>query len=104
MKPWQMQEAPQRLERDQLSREQIVEKALGQPCVSQCNKLWLQSALEVLSLNNLNQCEFGPTNCAKTFMVKPLKSLFGDKLFENPSCDKFGCPEKHVCRGCHHFY
>ena len=111
MKSWQMQEAPQRLERDQLSREQIVEKALGQSCASQCNKLWLQSALEVLSLNNLNQCEFasalteslflgrrkfrnlllvGPTNCAKSFMFKPLKSLFGDKVFENPSCDKFG--------------
>lgn len=32
----------------------------------------------------------GPANCAKTFMFKPIKSIFDDKLFQNPSDDKFG--------------
>jgi len=31
----------------------------------------------------------GSTNCAKTFLLKPLKQLYGEELFENPANDKF---------------
>ena len=31
----------------------------------------------------------GRSNCGKTFMLKPLKCLFGEQVFENPSNDKF---------------
>ena len=32
----------------------------------------------------------GPTNARETFMFKPLKEIFGKKLFENLSNGKFG--------------
>ena len=32
----------------------------------------------------------GPTNLAKTFMLKPLQNIFSGNLFENPANDKFG--------------
>ena len=32
----------------------------------------------------------GPTNAGKTFMFKPLKEIFGKKLFENLSNNKLG--------------
>ena len=32
---------------------------------------------------------YGQTNYAKTFMLKPLKCIFGDRLFDNPANDKY---------------
>ena len=32
---------------------------------------------------------YGQTNCAKTFMLKPLKCIFGDRLFDNPTNHKY---------------
>ena len=32
---------------------------------------------------------YGQTTCAKTFMLKPLRCIFGDRLFDNPANDKY---------------
>ena len=32
---------------------------------------------------------YGQTNCAKMFMLKRLKRIFGDRLFDNPANDKY---------------
>lgn len=32
----------------------------------------------------------GTTNCAKSFMLKPLRLIYGDKCFENPANHKYG--------------
>ncbi len=87
-----------------------LEEAHNGNCVI-ANCTWLESALEVLSLNNIDKVKYatsimdalkfgrqkfrnvmlvGRSNTAKTFMFKPLKNIFGDKLFENPAADKFG--------------
>ena len=110
-KTWFMKEAPTKGKRENVPRIAEVEKALQNDCVPGCNKRWLECALEVLKLNNIdplfyassmrdslvngrgkfrNMILVGPANCAKTFMFKPMKSIFHDNLFENPSNDKFG--------------
>ena len=69
----------------------------------------LKSAREVLLLNGIDTFQFvtsikdllihgrdknrnliktGPANCAKIFMLKPLKPIFSDSIFENPTNDK----------------
>lgn len=106
-----MKKAPTKLERENISRIKEIQKVLQSDCVPGSNKHWLECALEVLQLNNINPLVYassmrdslvngrgkfrnmilvGPANCAKTFMFKPIKSIFRDKLFENPSNDKFG--------------
>ena len=32
----------------------------------------------------------GRSNMAKTFMLEPLQVILGDRLFENPTSDKYG--------------
>ena len=75
-----------------------------------CEGEWLACAIEVLALNKIERNTFtfavrdslvngrgkyrnvmlvGPTNCAKTFMFKPLVNIFKNYVFENPSNDKF---------------
>ena len=70
---------------------------------------WLVSALQVLQLNNIEAATFsgylkelpengrgkwrnlyiyGESNCAKTFLLKPLTKLF--LCFENQANDKYG--------------
>lgn len=111
VKAWFMKEAPVHAERETIVRITEVEKAAREECVPQCNKQWLDCALEVLELNRVDPLYFassmrdalihgrgkfrniilvGPANCAKTFMLKPLKPIFREKLFENPANDKFG--------------
>lgn len=53
-KTWFMKEAPTKIERENISRIAEVEKALQNDCVPGCNKSWLECALEVLQLNNIN--------------------------------------------------
>ena len=38
----------------------------------------------------------GPANCARTFMLKPVKLIFSESTFENPANDKYAWvePEK----------
>lgn len=111
-KTWQMAEANRVIaQRNAKRMDTIREKSQLQTCeVEACNGLWLRLALEVLQLNGIdvnfysaclrnaltngrgkhrNVILCGPSNCAKTFLLKPLRTLFGDKVFENPSNHKF---------------
>ena len=105
-KSWAMQGAAKEMQRKSTSRMEMIDDAAQGTCANDC--IWLVSALEVLQLNSLNPHTFagylkelltkgrgkwrnlmiiGPTNCAKTFMLKPLNIIF--RCFENPSNDKY---------------
>ena len=83
---------------------------LTSECVEGFSGQWLQCAKEVLLLNAINNFHFvtsikdllvhgrgknrnfiinEPNNCAKTFMLKPLRFIFSDSIFENPANDKY---------------
>jgi len=86
----------------------MMREAENRPCPPHC--LWFTSALEVLHFNDIDPNMFarylrelishgrgkfrnimivGRSNCAKTFILKPLECLFGDRVFDNPSNDKY---------------
>jgi len=109
-KTWQMHTAKAKLEESKLTRMEKLQSMLNSDCVEECGGQWLECAREVLTLNridipryiasvrdlltngrakNRNIILVGPANCAKTFMLKPLKTIFGDSVFENPAHDKF---------------
>ena len=105
-----MHTAEKKLSEDAKTRLVRMEEALNSDCaVEDCQ--WMQSALEVLELNRIKREDFtaamstamrrgrqkfvnvmlvGRSNCAKTFLLKPLKEIFEDRLFENPANDKYG--------------
>ena len=109
-KAWELSEAEEKLTDNSLTRMARMESAANGDCVSDdCE--WLKRAEEVLSKNKIERADFsgkmklamergrrkfnnimlvGKSNCAKTFLLKPLKDIFGDKLFENPTNDKYG--------------
>ena len=120
-KAWDMADARKEVEaaknRDRLD---ILIKAKTEgECI--CEGKWLTCAKEVLKLNNINEAEFtkaiydnlrygrgkfrnvliaGETNRAKTFILKPMKKIYGERdFFENPASHKFGwggCENKTV--------
>ncbi len=111
-KVWLMKDAPDKIQGRATTRIDKVRNALKEECASGCNRRWFECATEVLQLNNIDKDFYakslkdslingrgkfrnimlvGPANCAKTFMLKPLKYMFtAEELFENPSNDKFG--------------
>ena len=87
-----------------------VRHAAISDCIDGCGGNWLECAIEVLTLNGIHPCVFalyvrellhlgrgkfrnlmiyGRSNCAKTFNLKPLTSIFGEKVFDNPANDKY---------------
>ena len=105
-----MKNASSEIQRDEITRIQKVRNAAAEACVGGCDGSWLECAIEVFSLNGMEVAGFasyifellaqgrgkfrnimiyGQTNCAKTFMVKPLKCIFGDRLFDNPANEKY---------------
>lgn len=109
-KSWFMQNAESELADEYTPRMIAVRQCAELPCShDDCD--WLNTALEVLELNHLNPQTFstylrelltegrgkwrnlmliGDSNCAKSFMFKPLKEIFGKKkVFENATNDKF---------------
>ena len=109
-KSWMLKQASSEIHRDEIPRIEKVRNAAVDACVDGCNGSWLECAMEVLSLNRIevavfasyifellvqgrgkfrNLMIYGQTNCAKTFMLKPLKCIFGDRLFDNPANDKY---------------
>ena len=107
-KTWLLKTAGGKLARENTSRIDLIKEAAQKDCaVPDC--LWLASAMEVLQFSNINAIDFanhlydsldkgrgkfrniilvGESNCAKTFMFKPMAKIFGDSLFENPAHDK----------------
>lgn len=109
-KSWQMAEAATKLKISNRDRLDVLNNYADQePCI--CEGEWLAMAKEVLSLNGISERVFasaiyanlqfgrgkyrniiivGPTNCAKTFILKPLCVMFKEDLFENPANHKYG--------------
>jgi hypothetical protein len=109
-KSWLLKQASSEIQRDEITRIEKVRNAAENACVDGCNGSWLECAIEVLSLYDIeltvfasyifellargrgkfrNLMIYGQTNCAKTFMLKPLKCIFDDRLFDNPANDKY---------------
>lgn len=105
---WKLEKAASNIQRQQKPRMQIICETLDKDCIDGCDGRWLRCAIEVLQLNNVEPLEFaeamkqlltkgrgknrnifiiGPANCAKTFLLSPLESIFN--AFCNPSDDKY---------------
>ena len=108
-KTWKMQTASECLQREKKSRMDILRGKMSEGCSLGCDKPWLKCAMEVLRNNNLhpfvyaaairdlllngrgkfrNLMIIGPANCGKTFMLKPLESIY--VVFSKPANDKYG--------------
>ena len=109
-KSWLLENSEKILSEDSKDRLTRMAEALEQPCVTEDCR-WSEHAKEVLRANRIKYKEFagaiygalkygrqkfrnvfisGPSNTAKTWILKPLKLIFGKRLFENPARDKFG--------------
>ena len=94
---WEMEEAEEKLKRKQMTRLEILHKALEGPCIANCNGEWLDVAEDTLARNNLsggsfqsavrellekgrgkyrNILIFGSANCGKTFLLNPLNVIY----------------------------
>ena len=109
-KTWLLKTASKQLQQSSVIRIAQIEKCAQENCFNRCNGNWFESALQVLKYNNINLIDFaasvyqllekgrgkhrnmmliGPSNSGKTFMFKPLKLIFENAVFENPSNDKY---------------
>ena len=109
-KAWLLKNASSSLALEKTTRLEKVRAAAAQNCIEGCNSLWIKCALEVLAPNGIeptifasyiyelltlgrgkfrNLMIYGLSNCAKTFILKPLKNIFGGKLLDNPANDKY---------------
>lgn len=105
---WKMHNSTAIITREQAKRIDVMRNFLNQECIEGCDKLWYNSAIEVLNNNNIHPYMYaealrellihgrgkarnfliiGPANCAKTFLLKPLALIF--KAFQNPAKDKY---------------
>ena len=109
-KAWEMENAAKDLTESAKTRMERMEEALEAECAVP-NCMWLNSAKEILTLTNIDHIEFkeamlcairdgrkkfnniilvGRSNCGKTFLLKPLREIFKERLFEKPANDKYG--------------
>ena len=109
-KTWQMESAKEKLEASKASRIDTVKIHLTSDCVEGCSGRWLRWTKEDLLLNGIDTFQFvnrikdllihgrgknrnliitWPTNSAKTFMLKTLKLVLSDSIFENSAIDKY---------------
>ena len=105
---WEMEKASEALERNKLTRLQILEKCLEDPCTAECNGQWIQCAKQLLRWNHVSIEVFteavrnlleqgrgkfrnilikGPANTGKTFLLNPLNIVY--KSFINPATSTF---------------
>ena len=103
-----MEKASEALERNKLTRLQILEKCLEDPCTAECNGQWIQCAKQLLRWNHVSIEVFteavrnlleqgrgkfrnilikGPANTGKTFLLNPLNIMY--KSFINPATSTF---------------
>ena len=105
-KVWKAKEARSKLRRRETSRMDKIAAALLEPCIPDCgtDEKWLEMAREVLRKNGVNAYTFaeavrrllregrskgnnilitGPSDCAKTFVLRPLTKIY--ECFTNPS-------------------
>lgn len=105
---WGMFDAPQELQRQQVTRFELLENAFTENCIPHCNGKWFRLSREILQNNGIAVNEFaqavrtlliegrgkkrnvllhGKTNCGKTFLLQPLNVLY--KTFTNPASTSF---------------
>ena len=105
---WKMKTASATLQRKKASRIDLIRKAADGECSLSCEGKWLECAQEVLVNNKVHPILFaaavgellllgrgkyrnvmivGPTNCGKTFLLRPLELIF--KIFSNPAADRY---------------
>ena len=93
---WEMKETEEKLKRKQMTRMEILQKALEGPCSANCNGERLEVAEDTLARNNLtgrsfqsavrellekglgkcrNILMFVGANCGKTFLLNPLNVI-----------------------------
>jgi len=101
-----MESSTEQLSALDISKMEVVYDQVSKDCI--CDGLCMDCALQVLEQNRVDPSEFakslrdllrngrgkhrnifivGPTNCGKTFLLKPLQSLF--KTFSDPANDKY---------------
>ena len=97
-----------KLDRSRKTRLELLTEAAEGECVHGCEGNWLRLAEEVLTTNGIELTEFatafynlldkgcrkyrhvmltGPANCGKTFLLKPLNSIYHN--FKNPATGTF---------------
>ena len=105
---WDMFNAQAKLERMRKTRLELLLEAGERECVEGCEGKWLRSAQEILTTNSIESSKFaaavysllekgrgkyrnimltGPANCGKTFLLKPLNSIY--HTFTNPASGTF---------------
>ena len=105
---WELENAESTLQRSKMTRIEILYSKLEGECEPGCDGQWLQMAKEVLERNSIVRDDFaeavrilldkgrgkyrnlylkGPCNCAKTFLLNPLNTIY--KTFSNPASTTF---------------
>ena len=105
---WEMEDAMKDEYRESKSRLWLLQDAQKGECVADCNSQWKLLAQQTLENNNSRVEEFslavtnllvkgrakmrniliaGPANCAKTFLIKPLCTIF--HVFVSPAKGTF---------------
>ena len=105
---WEIENAHRELARQNQKRTDILGECLSGDCVDSCDGMWYETAINTLHRNNINAQAFtgaiktllekgrgkycnilivGPANCGKTFILKPLVSIF--ETFVNPATSSF---------------
>ena len=105
---WEIEHAPQVLERSKKERMTLMEEAGDQQCKCNPEGAWLKMAEDVLANNYIDQGIFckavsqllregrgkhrnilltGPANCGKTFLLGPVTEIF--QCFQNPAASSF---------------
>jgi len=105
---WTFENAKALMANENVNRISLLQDKAKEDCA--CEGKWLQCAKEILEKNNINQEFFaetvfraiekgrskhtnilitGPADCAKTFILEPVCSLFPD-IFQNPASSTFG--------------
>ena len=105
---WRMNNATENIDRNNKTRLELLRQFANGECVEDCNGIWLECSIEVLTNNRINPVVFsaamrdllekgrgkfrnimivGPANCAKTFILAPLTMIYN--TFTNPSNDKY---------------
>ncbi len=105
---WKMEGASAEFKKKEVSRMDVVYEYSKRQCAPECQGSWLECATQVLDQNGVKPVEFassvrelltngrgknrnlfiiGPTNCGKTFLLRPLQTMFN--TFSNPANDKY---------------
>ena len=95
---------------------EVIRRAATDQCIAGCNQQWLACALEVLANNRVNPEEFafairdlltngrgkrrnilliGKSNCAKTFLLDPIRDLFN--TYTNAGNNKYTWQDAADC-------